>query len=86
MHLRRSRQRDGRSPRDRCGIGLVELQREWFGVIAISFLKGVVEGHFREDADPDQFARISTGSCLAFITHSRLLQDPEAERRARRAF
>ena len=65
---------------------LVELQREWFGVIAISFLKGVVEGHFREDADPDQFAQDLYGIMLGFHHASRLLQDPEAGRRARRAF
>jgi AcrR family transcriptional regulator len=65
---------------------LVELQRDWFGVIAISFLKGVVEGHFREDADPDQFAQDLYGIMLGYHHASRLLQDPAAERRARRAF
>ena len=65
---------------------LVELQREWLGVIAISFLKGVIEGHFREDADPDQFAHDMYGVMLAFHHSSRLLKDPAAESRARRAF
>ncbi len=65
---------------------LVELQRDWFGVIAISFLKGVVEGHFREDADPDQFAQDLYGIMLGYHHASRLLQDPAADRRAQRAF
>jgi hypothetical protein len=43
------------------------------------FLKGVVEGHFREDADPDQFAQDLYGIMLGFHHASRLLQDPAAE-------
>jgi hypothetical protein len=46
----------------------------------------VVEGHFRKDADPDQFAQDLYGIMLGFHHASRLLQDPEAGRRARKAF
>jgi hypothetical protein len=46
----------------------------------------VVEGHFREDADPDQFAQDLYGIMLGFHHAHRLLQDPAAERRARRSF
>ncbi len=65
---------------------LVALQRQWVDVIATSFRKGVEERRFRADADPEQFAQDLYGVMLAFHHHARLLSDPRAEQRARRAF
>jgi len=65
---------------------LQQLQREWLGVIATSFRKGIEEGHFPENADPDQFAHDLYGVMLAYHHAHRLLRDPKAEVRARHAF
>jgi len=65
---------------------LVQLQRQWLDVMAISFQKGIAEGHFRPDADPEQFAHDLYGVMLTFHHASRLLKDARAEARARRAF
>lgn len=65
---------------------LVALQREWIGVIATSVRTGVAAGAFRPDADAEQFAQDVHGVMLAFHHAWRLLADPEADRRARRAF
>ena len=65
---------------------LVALQRQWLDVIATSFRKGVEERRFRADAEPAQFAQDLYGIMLAFHHSSRLLADPRAELRARRAF
>jgi AcrR family transcriptional regulator len=65
---------------------LRQLQRDWLGVIATSFQKGIAEGHFRRDADPEQFAHDLYGVALAYHHALRLLQDPNAESRARHAF
>ncbi len=65
---------------------LQQLQREWLGVIATSYHKGIEEGHFPEDGDPDQFAHDLYGVMLAYHHAYRLLRDPKAEARARHAF
>lgn len=65
---------------------LQQLQREWLGVIATTFRKGIEEGHFPDDADPDQFAHDLYGVMLAYHHAHRLLRDPKAEARARHAF
>ena len=65
---------------------LEQLQRDWLGVIATSYRKGIEEGHFSKDADPDQFAHDLYGVMLAYHHAHRLLRDPEAEARARHAF
>jgi len=44
------------------------------------------EGHFRKDLDADQFAFEFLALYLAFHHAYRLLRDPRAEKRARRAF
>ena len=64
---------------------LVRLQRNW-----MDFLAGLVsavcrEGQFRPDTDPEQFANDMYGVLLAYHHASRLLDDPAAEERARRA-
>ena len=65
---------------------LQQLQREWLGVIATSYHKGIEEGHFPEDGDPEQFAHDLYGVMLAYHHAHRLLRDPKAEARARHAF
>lgn len=65
---------------------LIELQREWLDVIETSFRKAMKEGHVAADADPAQFAQDLYGIMLGWHHHSRLMGDPAAETRARRAF
>jgi len=65
---------------------LAQLQRDWLSVIATSFAKGVAEGHFKADHDPEQFAQDLYGIMLSYHHYSRLLGDTKAEQRARRAF
>jgi AcrR family transcriptional regulator len=65
---------------------LVDLQRQWLDLIARSFRLGVGARQFRTDADPEQFAQDLYGIMLAYHHHARLMADPLAERRARRAF
>jgi AcrR family transcriptional regulator len=60
-------------------------QRDWLETVATVFRGGVTEGHFRADADPEQFAHDLYGVMLAYHHASRLLRDPMAEERARRA-
>jgi AcrR family transcriptional regulator len=65
---------------------LVELQGQWVDVLATSFRKAIERGHVAADADPDQFAQDLYGIMLSWHHRSRLLGDPAAEVRARRAF
>lgn len=65
---------------------LVEYQRQWLDVIATSLQKGIEAKAFRRDADTMQFAHDLYGVMLAYHHASRLLHDPQAETRARRAF
>jgi len=65
---------------------LVQSQKDWLDTIANCFRTGVTEGHFRADADPHQFAQDLYGIMLAFHHAARLLEDPAAEGRARKAF
>jgi AcrR family transcriptional regulator len=65
---------------------LVALQREWLAGIARAVRGAVAEGHFRRDVDPDQFAFDLYGIMLGCHHAKRLLRDPRAGQRARRAF
>jgi AcrR family transcriptional regulator len=65
---------------------LVGFQRQWLGVLATSLKKGIDAGVFHDGADPEQFAQDVYGVMLAYHHASRLLHDPRAETRARRAF
>jgi AcrR family transcriptional regulator len=65
---------------------LVRDQRDLFDMITMIFRTGVAEGHFRADADPEQFAQDFYGVILASHHTVRLLGDGRAEARARRAF
>jgi AcrR family transcriptional regulator len=65
---------------------LVRAQQDWLDFLANSFRMGIEEGHFRADADPEQFAHDLYGVMLAHHHASRLLGDPHARERAHRAF
>jgi AcrR family transcriptional regulator len=65
---------------------LVQDQLDIFDMIATVFRTGIAEGHFRDDADPDQFAQDFHGVILARHHTLRLLGDERADSRARRAF
>ena len=65
---------------------LVQDQRDMFEMIATVFRTGITEGHFRDGADPDQFAQDFYGVVLARHHALRLLCDERADTRARYAF
>jgi len=67
-------------------LRLVELQRQWIDFIATSVRRAIDEGHVARETDAVQFAQDLYGIMLAWHHHSRLLGDPVAEQRARRAF
>jgi hypothetical protein len=54
--------------------------------IAQTARTAINEGHFRKGADVEQFASELYGVMLACHHASRLMRDPKAEERARRAF
>lgn len=65
---------------------LVRSQRDWLDVLATAFRMGIEKGDFRKDADPEQFAHDLYAIMLGFHHAHRLLRDPAAGTRARRAF
>jgi AcrR family transcriptional regulator len=65
---------------------LVRDQRDMSDLIATVFRTGIAEGHFRDDADPDQFSQDLNGVILARHHSMRLLRDERADRFARHAF
>jgi AcrR family transcriptional regulator len=65
---------------------LVQLQRDWLDALAQGVRIAIAEGHFRKDVDPDQFAYEMYGIMLVTHHFTRLLRDPKAETRARKAF
>ncbi len=65
---------------------LVQTQRDWLDVLAQAARIAVAEGHFRKDVDVDQFAHDEYAVMLGFHHAQRLMRDPLAETRARRAF
>lgn len=64
---------------------LVAGQRDWLDLIANVFRTGIAEGEFHAAADPEQFAHDAYGVMLAYHHAWRLLHDPSAGMRARRA-
>ncbi len=70
------------APRQR----LVELQKDWLGVLVGAVRIAIEEGHFRADVDPEQFAQDLYGVALAYHHAARLLRDPEARKRAENGF
>jgi AcrR family transcriptional regulator len=65
---------------------VVRLQKEWLGVLARAARIAVEEGHFRRALDPEQFAFELKAVMLAYHLSTRLLRDPRAEEKTRRAF
>jgi len=65
---------------------LWSCQRDWVDSLAEVFRTGISEGHFRADADPDQFAFEADGLLLSYHMTSRLLGDEQAAARARHGF
>jgi AcrR family transcriptional regulator len=65
---------------------LVKQQRDWLHFIAGAVNIAIDEGQVRAVVDADQFAYELHGIMLGYYHASRLLKDPAAERRARRAF
>jgi len=65
---------------------LVRHQKDWLDLIGNVARTGVDEGHFVPELDPEQFAHEVNGVMLAYHHARRLLRDPLAGERARRAF
>lgn len=65
---------------------LVAQQRQWLALLANVVRTAIAEGHFRADVDPEQFGQDLYGVMLACFLSHRLLEDPNAGRRARVAF
>jgi AcrR family transcriptional regulator len=65
---------------------LVQMQKDWLGVMATMVRGAITERHFRRSVDPDQFAHDLNGIMLAYHHAARLLKDRAAEQRARAAF
>lgn len=61
-------------------------ERDWRDTIAEVFRTGIAEGHFRPEADPEQFAFDLEGVFLAHHLTHRLLDDTTADERARHSF
>ena len=65
---------------------LVQLQKDWLGAIATTARGAISEGDFKAGLDPVQFAHDLNAIILGYHHASRLLRDPDAERRARTSF
>jgi AcrR family transcriptional regulator len=65
---------------------LVQHERDWHETVATVFAGGVTEGDFAPGSDPVQFAYDLHGVMLAHHYATRLMRDPDAERRARASF
>lgn len=64
---------------------LVRLQKDWLDTLAGAVRVAVAEGHFRRGVDPEQLAFEAYGIMLVCHQATRLLNDPRAVDRARRA-
>ena len=65
---------------------LVQSQKDWLDVLANCVRTAVVEGDFRKDVDPEQFAHELYGIMLANHHAVRLLRDRHGVERTRRGF
>ncbi|MDX1503327.1 MAG: TetR/AcrR family transcriptional regulator [Thermoanaerobaculia bacterium] len=65
---------------------LVQAQRDWRSTLATAARLAMEEGHFRADLDTEQFAYDFFSVILAYHHFSRLLREPDAGKRCRRAF
>lgn len=64
---------------------LAASQADWLDALSTAARIAIEEGHFRPDLDRRQFAYDLYSVLLAYHHFHRLLRDPEAEGRARRA-
>jgi AcrR family transcriptional regulator len=64
----------------------VKLQKEFFATLARAVKGAVAEGHLSKGADPEQIAFEFYGIMLSTHHAMRLLNDPRAPQKARRAF
>lgn len=65
---------------------LVQSQRDWYDTVARVAASAVEEGHLRTDLDCDQLAYEFVGIGMVFQQSAKLLENPQAEGRARGAF
>ncbi len=65
---------------------LVASQKRWLEWIEGSAARAVAVGHFRADLDPRQFAFEFTAIAMSLQYQAKLVEDPDAARRARQAF
>ena len=65
---------------------LVQWQQRWLDALAKAARLAVEAGHFRADLDAELFAFQQYGLVLGYYHARRLLNDPQAEDRVRRAF
>lgn len=65
---------------------LVGYQNDWVETLTTAARIAVSEGHFAGRVDPQQFAYDFYSILLAYHHFSRLVRDPKAEARARKAF
>lgn len=65
---------------------LRNTQREWLAGTTRSAQMAIDEGQFRTDLDPEQFAFEFFALLLGYHHSARLIRDPDAEMRVRRAF
>jgi AcrR family transcriptional regulator len=64
---------------------LMGVYGRWIGLIAATADRGIAAGSFRPTLDARQFAHDFNSALLGFNQALRLLRDPDAETRARRA-
>jgi AcrR family transcriptional regulator len=65
---------------------LEQQQERWFSFLAEAGRRASVEGHFQSDLDAEQFAFELHALLLGFHHAQRMMRDPRAEERLRRAF
>ena len=65
---------------------IVDAQKAWLETLSKAARLAVDEGHFRKNLDVSQFAYELVGVMLAANLATRLLEDPQARKRAKRAF
>jgi AcrR family transcriptional regulator len=65
---------------------LVKAQREWRELLAEAARRAIEVGHFRADLDTELFAFQMLGIALSRHQAMRLLRDPGADAKSRRAF
>ncbi|MEE8544786.1 MAG: hypothetical protein V3T29_03140, partial [Alphaproteobacteria bacterium] len=65
---------------------LLQAQKDWLEALATAARIAIEEGHFSPDTEPEQVAHEFNSAILGYHHAARLLRDPQAEARTRRAF